>query len=287
MKLVTRRLDEMTSREVAFYFASGGDTVFVPFGPVSGHGAFIPMGMHGHWAQALSVLLAERVNGLVYPVIHTVYSGATRAFRGSVSFPISEQVAILKRVAKVLHVQGFTRTILVAGTTPENYGGGVAARELFDETDVPFWMIEASRLLDLPEVKALWKGYPASFGETQLEMASLRILGRERPVPCAEWAREIKTDNGGDLPPDVHPDVTALRKLGTIGWYYYEEKNHGNHGTVGMEFKDGTDVDLAVRVLEKCADLLAPKLDSLERYAAWLEEHPFRYIVPTDRLDEE
>lgn len=286
MTHVTRRMDEMTSREVQRYFDAGGDLVFVPFGPVSGHGAFIPMGMHGHWAQALSVLLAERANGLVYPVIHTVYSGATRAFRGSVSFPITEQVSILKRVAKTLHDQGFRRTVLVAGTQPECYGGATAARELFDETDVPFWMIEAVRLLALPEVKVLWKDYPAPFGETQLEMAALRILGRERPVPCADWAKELKTDDG-DLPDDVHDDVVNLRTLGTVGWYYVEEKNHGNHGTVGMPHGDGTDIDLAVRVLEKCADVLAPALESLERYATWLEEHPFQYIVPTDRLEEE
>ena len=287
MTHVTRRMDEMTSREVQRYFDAGGDLVFVPFGPVSGHGAFIPMGMHGHWAQALSVLLAERANGLVYPVIHTVYSGATRAFRGSVSFPITEQVSILKRVAKTLHDQGFRRTVLVAGTQPECYGGATAARELFDETDVPFWMIEAVRLLALPEVKVLWKDYPAPFGETQLEMAALRILGRERPVPCADWAKELKTDDDGDLPDDVHDDVVNLRTLGTVGWYYVEEKNHGNHGTVGMPHGDGTDIDLAVRVLEKCADVLAPALESLERYATWLEEHPFQYIVPTDRLEEE
>ncbi len=288
MKLVTRRLDEMTSREVQRYFDADGDIVFVPFGPVSGHGAFIPMGMHGHWAHALSVLLAERVNGLVYPVIHTVYSGATRAFRGSVSFPIIEQVTILKRVARTLQAQGFRRTVLVAGTNPESYGGMVAARELFDETDTPFWMIDASKLLELSEVSVLWKDYPAPFGETQLEMASLRVLGRERPVPCADWAKEIKPeDDEGDLPPDVPPDLTELRKLGAVGWYYVEEKNHGNHGTVGMAHDDGTDIDLAVRVLEKCADVLAPKLDNLERYTQWLEQHPLRYIVPTDRLDKE
>ena len=66
-KFVTRRMDEMTSREVELYLKDGGDLVFIPFGPVSGHGAFIPMGMHAHWANALSVLLAEKANGLVSP----------------------------------------------------------------------------------------------------------------------------------------------------------------------------------------------------------------------------
>jgi len=77
-KLVTRRIDEMTSREVEFYLKEGGDLVFIPFGPVSGHGAFIPMGMHAHWANALSVLLAEKANGLVFPATFTCFAGVDR-----------------------------------------------------------------------------------------------------------------------------------------------------------------------------------------------------------------
>src|ERR1051325_8238187 len=68
---VTRRMDEMTSREVELYLKNGGDLVLVPFGPVSGHGAFIPMGMHAHWANALGVLLAEKAGGLIFPATFT------------------------------------------------------------------------------------------------------------------------------------------------------------------------------------------------------------------------
>src|SRR5437016_4436008 len=127
---VTRRIDEMTSREVEFYLKEGGDLVFVPFGPISGHGALIPVGMHGHWAHALSLLLAEEANGLVFPVTWCCYAGATRTFAGTVSFPIAEQVAVLSRIATSLHAAGFRRTVLVGGTTPESTGGLVAARTL-------------------------------------------------------------------------------------------------------------------------------------------------------------
>jgi hypothetical protein len=78
MKLLTRRMDEMTSREIELYLKGGGDLAFVPFGPISGHGALIPVGMHGHWAQALSLLLAERANGLVFPVTWCCFAGARR-----------------------------------------------------------------------------------------------------------------------------------------------------------------------------------------------------------------
>ena len=62
--LVSRRMDEMTSREIELYLKAGGDLVLIPFGPVSGHGALIPVGMHAHWAHALSILIAEKANGL-------------------------------------------------------------------------------------------------------------------------------------------------------------------------------------------------------------------------------
>src|SRR5512144_2078420 len=98
-RYASRRIDEMTSREVELYLKERGDLALVPFGPVSGHGAFIPMGMHAHWAHALSLLLAEKANGLVFPATFACFAGATRTFRGTVSFPVQEQVSVLKRIA--------------------------------------------------------------------------------------------------------------------------------------------------------------------------------------------
>ena len=285
MKLVTRRMDEMTSREIELYLKGGGDLAFVPFGPISGHGALIPVGMHGHWAQALSLLLAERANGLVFPVTWCCFAGATRTFRGTVSFPIDEQVKVLSRIATSLYQAGFRRTVLVGGTTPEALGGEVAARELFDRTEKPFWFVEAARLLDAPEVKAIYEGYPGSFGETLLELASLRLLGRGRETPYPEWAREIKSDEGGDQPEEIFEDVVALRRAGAVGFRYHEEAHHGNHGTAGLEHEGRLDIDMAEEVLHTCADVLAPSLDRLTTYADWIDARPLTYIVAADRLD--
>jgi len=280
----TRRMDEMTSREVELYLQEGGDLVLIPFGPVSGHGAFIPMGIHGHWAEALAVLLAEKANGLVYPPVFTCFSGATRSFRGAVSFPITEQAQILERVVGVLQQQGFKRIVLVAGTNPEDLGGTVAARAVFDRTERPVWLLVGERLLHDPSVHALYDGYPGSFGETQIGLASLRILGRERPVPYPEWAREKKADGDPDQPVDIAEDVRALRAFGVVGFRYFEEANHGNHGMAGLTFHGRSDIDLAVEVLRKSAEVAAPALDNLGHYADWLEKHPFQYVVPKERL---
>ena len=285
-RFVTRRIDEMTSREVELYLKDGGDLAFVPFGPVSGHGAFIPMGMHAHWASALSLLLAEKANGLVFPTTFACFAGATRTFRGTVSFPVHEQVSVLKRIASSLNAAGFKRTVLVAGTNPEDTGGIIAARSLFDETEVPYWYIQGSRILETPEIRAMYAGYPGNFGETLVELASLRILGRERPAPLENWAREIKREDGGDQPEEIAEDIKQARRFGAVGFRYYQEKNHGNHGTAGIMFKGKSDIDMTVEILHKCADLVVPALASFAHYRKWLSEHPMEFIHATDRLDE-
>jgi hypothetical protein len=281
-----RRMDEMTSREIEFYLKSGGDLALIPFGPVSGHGALIPVGMHAHWAHALSLLIAEKANGLVFPVTHCCFAGATRTFRGTVSFTHGEQVLVLKRIASTLNKQGFRRTVLVGGTNPEDTAGMVAARELFDDSEIPTFFVSASRAFNLPEVQQMWRGYPGSFNEQQIDLASLRILGRERSIPLENWSREIRTDKEADQPADVAADVVAMRRWGAVGFRYFEEKNHGNGGNAGVMFNGRSDIDLAVDVLRKSADLIAPALASFEHYSKWLEQHPMQYIDATDRLQE-
>lgn len=287
MPLATRRLDEMTSREVESYLKRGGDLVFIPFGPISGHGAFTPLAIHAHWAEALATILARKANGLVYPAVMQVYAGATKTFRGTVSFPIKEQVRILSHIAKTLYAQGFKRVVLVSGTTPETTGGIVAARTLFDETGIPFWLVEAERALTNPKVSAIYEGYPGNFGETLIGLASLKILGRERAIPCPKWAKEKKPDDGeGDMPAAIWEDLTALRKWGAMGWQYCEESNHGNHGSAGITWKGRADIDMAVEVLEKSAEVALPALKSFNVYIKWLKKHPFRYIQAKKRLNE-
>ncbi len=287
-KWFTRRMDEMTSREVEFYLRDGGDLVLIPFGPVSGHGAFIPMGMHAHWATALCHLIARKADGLYFPPTYTVMAGATQTFRGTVHFTVAEQVNILKKIAMQLYKAGFRRVVLVGGTTPENTGGIVAVRELFDETGHPFWFVEGERLLKEPSVAAVYEGYPGNFGETQLCLAAMKILGRERPIPAPDWAKEIESKRGEetDQPKELRDDVVALREKGQVGWRYYEEGNHGNHGTAGIMWKGRSDIDMTVEVLDRCADVIVPILPRLTSYADWLDKHPFQYIQASERLNE-
>ena len=287
-KWFTRRMDEMTSREVEIYLKDGGDLVFVPYGPVSGHGALIPYGYACPLGQRFKLLLAKRANGLIFPPIFTVQAGATQTFRGTVSFSSRDQALILKEVARDLFNTGFRRVVLVAGTTPEDAGGKIAIRELFEEFGRPFWNIVGEQLLKAPEVKAIYEGYPGNFGETLLCLASMKILGRERPIPCPDWAKDLnnRKNEEWDQPQEIRGDINEMRKWGDIGFRYYEEGQHGNHGNAGIMFKGRLDIDMTVEVLEKCADIALPALDKLSHYSEWMENHPFQFIKASERPNE-
>ncbi len=279
--LATRHLDELTSREVERYVQAGGDLVLVPFGPLSGHGALIPLGIHAHWAHALSLLVAERADGLVYPPVYSCYAGATRSFRGTGPFSIMDQAVVLKKIARGLGQQGFKRVVLVAATTPEYIGGTVAAREVFDETEKPVWLLIAEKLLQEPEVKEMYARYPGQFGETLIELASLKVLGKEPVIRYPEWAHAVKEPEP-DQPREITADVDVLRKWGTIGFRYHAEGEHGNHGNAGIVHQGELDIDLAGRVLARCADLVVPALASFTRYADWIARTPFSFITPDE-----
>jgi creatinine amidohydrolase/Fe(II)-dependent formamide hydrolase-like protein len=280
-ELSTRSLDEMTSREVERYIQAGGDLVLIPFGPISGHGALVPLGIHAHWAHALSLLVAERANGLVYPPVFTCFAGATRSFRGTVPFSIIEQASILKTIAMAFGRQGFKRVVLVAATTPEYIGGTVAAREVFDETEKPVWLLIADKILDEPEVRQIYSRSTPDFGEALLELASLKVIGKRPLIRYPQWAREV-TASQPDQPAAIHADMHVMRKWGTVGFRYHAEPEHGNHGKAGIVHEGELDVDMAGRVLAKCADLVLPALESFSRYADWIERAPFAFIEPAE-----
>ena len=165
-------------------------------------------------------------------------------------------------------------------------GAYFAVSTLFDESEIPYFYLQGSRILDNPEIKAMYAGYPGNFGETVIELASLRILGRERPIPVPNWTREVKPANNSDQPAEIAQDMQRMKKVGAVGWRYFEEKHHGASGTAGIMFKGKSDIDLAVEVLNKCADLALPALESFAHYQKWLADHPVKYIQPTDRLGE-
>jgi len=211
----SRRMDEMTSREIEFYLKSGGDLALIPFGPISGHGALIPVGMHAHWAHALSLLIADKANGLVFPLTHCCFAGATRTFRGTVSFTHEEQVMVLKRIASTLNKQGFRRTVLVGGTNPEDTAGTIAARELFDETEKPSFFISARRAFDLPEVKGVVAWLPRQFQRAADRTGKLEDPGPRAADSVGKLVQGNQNRQGHRSARRDHPGYRRHAKVGS------------------------------------------------------------------------
>jgi len=270
-------LDRLTSREVGEWLKTN-DAIFVPHGPVSGHGPWTTLGMHAHAAEAVAVLLARKCGGLVYPTLFTAFAGATRLYPGTVPFSYEFHITVLKAVVRSLYAQGFGRIFLVAFTHPEEAGGMIAARDLFDiEGELPVAALVASRGMESDAVKKLLAGYAGQPGEALLDYAALRVLGHERPIAEPELAR-VGLRSGEDKAAEIREDLGILGARGTRGFRYDTEREHSSHGTVGLTHKGRPDVELGVRVLDALAEYLLPAVEALRRHRDYLKAHPPKRI---------
>jgi len=196
--------------------------VLIPFGPISGMGRCCA-GIHGTGRTRCRCCWREgRCPGLSVRVPVLRRGDAVVSRDGVVHDP--EQVAILKKIATTLRKQGFTRAVLVGGTTPESYGARWRP-ELYDETEEPYLFLDCSRLGASGGAEDR-EGYPGSFGETLICLAALKLLGA-RGDPAGHVAKEIKQDEDGTCRGDPFGRGDAA-EAGMVGWRYHQEKNHGN-----------------------------------------------------------
>jgi len=271
------RLDLLTSREVGEWMKTN-DVIFVPHGPISGHGPWTTLGVHPHGAEAVATLMARKCNGLVYPPIFTCFAGATRLYPGTVPFSYDFHIQILKAVARSLYAQGFGRIFLICYTNPEDTAGLAAARDLFDlEGEVPVASLVATRGLSSAPVEKLLGDYPGSAGEAIIDYAAMRLLQHEREIAAPELAK-VGLKSGEDQNPEIRDAVRTLRSRGTRGFRYDTEREHSSHGTIGLTWRGQPDIELGLRILEGLADYLMPAVEALKQHRDYLKEHPARRI---------
>ncbi len=278
------RLDLLTSREVGEWMKTN-DVVFVPHGPISGHGPWTTLGVHTHGAEAVATLMARKCNGLVYPPIFTCFAGATRLYPGTVPFSYEFHVQVLKAVVRSLHAQGFGRIFLVAYTNPEDTAGLAAARDLFDmENEIPVAALVATRGLETASVSTLLADYPGSAGEAIIDYAAMRLLQHERDIAEPALAK-VGLKSGEDQNPEIRDAIRALRSRGTRGFRYDTEREHASHGTVGLTWWGQPDIELGLKVLEALADHLLPAVEALKQHRDYLKEHPAHRIETQEPLE--
>lgn len=278
-------LDRLTSREVEDRLKTS-DVVFVPHGPISGHGPWTTLGVHAHGAEAVSVLMAQKCGGLVYPPITTAFAGATRLYPGTIPFSYEFHVQTLKAVVRSLYSQGFGCIFLVAYTNPEDAAGLIAARDLFDiEGEIPVAALVATKGMSSDPVRKLLADYEGSAGEALIDYAALRILGRDRAIAEPELAAK-GLRSGEDQNPEIRESIRILRSHGTRGFRYDTEREHASHGTVGLTYRGRPDIELGMKVLDALADYHLPAVQALRAHRDYLRAHPPRTIqkmVPLEK----
>jgi creatinine amidohydrolase/Fe(II)-dependent formamide hydrolase-like protein len=274
------RLDLLTSREVGDWMTTN-DVIFVPHGPISGHGPWTTLGVHTHGAEAVATLLARKCGGLVYPPVFTCFAGATRTYPGTVPFSYEFHAQVLKAVVRSLYAQGFGRIFLVCYTNPEDAAGLITARDLFDiEGELPVASLVATKGFATEPLRKLVADYEAgggSAGEAIIDYAAMRLLGHERLIAEPELAR-AGLKGGQDQNPEIREAVTILRSRGARGFRYDTEREHSSHGTVGRMYQGQPDIELGLKILDALADYLLPAVDALKKHRDYLRAHPAKRI---------
>jgi len=256
-------LDEMTWREAKELLEKDAP-VFLPTGPVEGHGPHVPLGCDYYIVTAIAKLMAEKCGGIVLPPLTYNFSGATSTFIGAVSIPINVQVEMLKAIVRALWRQGFRRIFILSVHGPNGIPIGNAVRTLFEEENIPAVFLNPWRYVDDEELRKRIPNYDSNYKEAMLAYAAAKILGKEHAIPDLS---KLKDEEEGRL---AEP-LRKVQRYGMVGYHYTDELQH-------IPPRANIDVELGLKALEDVAEKLLPVVDALGEYVEWLEKNPRRYI---------
>lgn len=217
----TRFLPKMTHDEVCEY-VKRSDIIFVPFGTVEVHGTF-PLDVEQMVPEALSLLMAEKTDGLVLGQLPYFFCGASPMSPGTIQMPISQGLPYLKAIAHSLLNQGFRRQIYVSCHGPAFLTGGVLVTDFFDEAKCPIGYIDMVNVLEFVRKKGVGAGLEDFDG---ICYGAYEILGRkdelvvdpDLPTPAKRQPRAV-IDNTDVFQRFAHGS-------GSVGFYFEEAQDH-------------------------------------------------------------
>ena len=241
-------LDELTWPEV-YEKISLSDVAYFPVGTQEGHGAHLPMGTDMYIATATAILAAERTGGVVLHPLAYSFTGATNAFRGTVSIPMHLEMEVIKAVVRNLWGQGFRAIWVVSCHGPNDIPIMMAIRELFEYERTVAAYFNPSRSVDAGKY-----GYDDPARETAMCYAAMEILG------LGEKVRDIKAEASVQLPPLDLPGKEGL----ATGYHYTDMRQHVPARKV--------DIDIGRKLLEEAAEQLAARTEDLRSYARFVED---------------
>jgi hypothetical protein len=218
---------ELTTPEVEGYLKRGGDLALLPVGSVEMHGPHMPLGTDTIVARAFCLRLAEAADGLVLPDLAYTWAGATDGFAGTISLdPELLQRTVADITARLVR-GGFRRIVIASFHGPNPRVLYTTARTLF-EAGMPVLLVDLSAPLS-PRAEAIFPGDK----EDSLLVAACEILG------IGLYTEQDLSYEDTAPPSSAHHE--RLAKLGTIGWFYQDPRQHacphrGVSREKGLEF---------------------------------------------------
>ena len=109
------RAEYMNATQVAAALKAGRDVAVLPVGNLRYTGDDMPLGSSILVQHATAVLLAERWNAIAFPPIPFGAAADAAGIPGTVSVPVSEQLAYVRAVVQSLLEGGFNRVVILGG----------------------------------------------------------------------------------------------------------------------------------------------------------------------------
>jgi creatinine amidohydrolase/Fe(II)-dependent formamide hydrolase-like protein len=243
----SRFMLELTTPEVEGYFKRGGDLALLPLGSVEMHGPHMPLGTDTLIGRAFCLRLAEAADGLVLPDLAYTWAGATDGFAGTISLDPELLQRTVADISARLFDMGFKRIVMGSFHGPNPRILYTTARTLF-EAGMPVLLVDLSAPLS-PKAEKIFPGDK----EDSLLAAACEILGiglyTEKDLSYEDTAP----------PSSLHH--ARLSKLGTIGWFYQDARQHAcPHRNVSRE--------KGLEFIRLQVETLAAGLGDLGAYAA-------------------
>ncbi len=257
-KPALRVLAEMLPEEAEEHLSGGGDLAIIPIGSIEQHGPHLLTGCDGYITLAKALEVGRLTGGVVLPMIHYSWVGATNAFSAGIGVRESVFVDYLQAVVRAVRRAGFRRILVMNSHGGNFYSMRTFPQKCLREDGIVVMTVYGTAFSEEAERIARETGA----GEAACLLGALRMLGREDLVgDIAEYTRKAVAEFGDR--PHVERDPKSFRDcraLGVIGGDYFHETQH-----VQPDSRQ-TDPEAGVRVLRAVAEHIAGQL-------GWLGKH--------------
>ena len=220
--------------ELDRYIEGDGQKIAViPIGSVEQHGPHLLLGTDGFITFALSKLTAEKLGGVLMPMLPFSWIGGLRPFAGTIDMRPFTTAEYMEQVSVSVLNQGFDKLVLV-----NCHGGGremvySVARRVFKKTGKPVITEYPSRFYDAwPEIMDIWAkegiGRDWACFEASKLLGALEYMGEHE---AAQKVRQNTIDAVAEFGEDVQmPSVPGLssiqQNMGEVGHDYNHECMH-------------------------------------------------------------